>query len=413
MSSPSPALLSAQKRLLQRRIMLGVHPSPKVGEKSSDGFDEAFTAHALSWENCEPLPAHLGYESQRVTESLRKIHPFVQHKQKEYLKINTSWTETIHFEKEDKDSSFETPSISSTELVTVSPDLVGEMFKRKQTSILRLYYLFRYLDTEGSGQLNLSRIRKQLTEAGSPYRICGPKRFGQLLQSGMGLFWTMGNGRIWLRSLPKVLGSFGVTRLQFRSVDMSVSSLLNSMSKTNAHFYATIHSGRNSNAPISRATLTELTGIPKTTQIQYEKTAGITKTTNYAIGPHANEEQRENMAWQRGTAVFTVTDYLGLQGTPGAKYIAWQLPNSYRNLYACRSRSRRKRINNKLGLVIHREPGNGFVRDRFYYADGKHAAEAANRRLKQIIYWPNRKTSYGDQLHCVFQPQPQLGDNYS
>lgn len=408
----SSALLAAQERLLQRRTTLSIPSNATAGEeRPGDASKKSFELQ----ENNRPFPAHLGHGSQRVTDALRRITPFAQHKQIENSAIDLSWTDTIHFEKSVSESPapLEKRSVFKIEIITVSPDLITAAFQCRQTSILRLYYLFRYLDTPGSGHLDENWVRNQLTAAESTYRICGRKRFGQLLNSGMELFWTMSNGRIWLRSLPKVLDSLGVTRLHFRSVDMPLNSLLNSMSKTNAHLYATIHSGRNRDTPISRAAITELTGIPKTTQIQYEKTAGIGKTLNYAIGSQFNHKRHEEIAWQRGTAVFTLTDYLGLQGIPGAKYIAWQMPNSYRKLYTYRSRSRRKRINNKLGLVIHREPGNRFVGDRFYYADGKHAAEVANRGSKHEIYWPHWKTKYGDQLHCIIQPQSQLGGIYS
>ncbi len=136
---------------------------------------------------------------------------------------------------------------------------------------------------------------------------------------------------------------------------MRLTIFLAPLGELNAHLYASFHSGRDSQRPISRHTIKSLTGVPWHTQQRYEKLAHVKTTKNYAVGPQFNSRQQEEHLWQHGCATFTYTDYRGLYGRKGQKYLAWQLPNTYRGPHSRCSQNKKKLLNCKLDLVIDRE----------------------------------------------------------
>ena len=99
------------------------------------------------------------------------------------------------------------------------------------------------------------------------------------------------------------------------------------MGLVKAHFYASFHSGRKHNDPISRETLEEVTGIPARMQREYEKIAGISKRQNMAVGERHTAENVQKRAWLQGTAVFDFIDHHGRQGPQKRHYIAWWQPS--------------------------------------------------------------------------------------
>ena len=121
---------------------------------------------------------------------------------------------------------------------------------------------------------------------------------------------------------------------------------------------------------------------------------------NYAIGERATLENREEAAWEKGGALFTLKDDRGLQGRRGQVYLAWQMPNSYQGPHAQRGRSRQKHLNRRLAdLRKQRDAGNDQAAPRcfrrLYYRDGAGAARAASRRAGEGVYWPGRRGRRG------------------
>lgn len=249
-------------------------------------------------------------------------------------------------------------------------------------------WLLRVIDGPGRGWLPLDEARRQLTDPQSPLRCCG-RRLRQLLAQGEGLFWQRDDqDRLWLRGAPKIAHTLDCGKCQGFPVELPVATLLGGIQGVRAAFYAAFHSGRPP-SPISRDTLTAISGIPARTQLEYDRAAGVRRRRNFAVGERYSAERFQERAWQRGRAVFQFVDTAGRQGRPGGHYVAWHLPNSYQAGYERRSRGSRKRLNRQLADLVQKgTPGNdGPAVERVFFANGGLAARQYNRDPQRDTYW--------------------------
>ena len=289
--------------------------------------------------------------------------------------------------------------------VKLYPDIALGMLQRKQATVGRLWLLLRHLDQAGRGWIRIANIRSLLTQENSPYRLCGKRQLRKLLRRGEGLFWQQREGRVWLRSAAKVAAGLGVARLSGRPVALPVTVLLSGVGEVRAHFYASYHSGRRHDNPISRASQEERTGVPARTQRRYGRVAGLQTQANIAVGPTYKKEVLQEAAWQRGRAVFEFIDVQGQQGEPNGRYVAWHLPNSYRGPHQPAAPGRQRKINRQLkDLVNQRAQGNGGTEtvERLFYADGAEAGQAYNRGAGRDVYWGERPLGGQRALWSVF-----------
>ncbi len=289
--------------------------------------------------------------------------------------------------------------------VKLYPDIGLGMLRREMTAPGRLWLMLRAIDREGQGSISIARAKELLVTESSAWRICGQRQWRNLLREGEGLFWTRDREQIWLKSVAKVALALGVERLAGRPVALPVAALVEGIGAFRAHLYTAFHSGRTKETvrgrqvmPIARVTLAGLSGVGASSQRAYEKETKTKVQTNFAVGEVATEENRENRAWNQGTAVFTLTDYRGQQGQKGKSYLAWQLPNSYLGQHQHRPKGRQKRINRQLkDLVMQGMPGNvGQASEtqrleKRYYPNGKEAALVRGSGLGRDLYWQGHR----------------------
>ncbi len=281
--------------------------------------------------------------------------------------------------------------------VTVHPTMLMAILRHKQEAPARAWLLLRAIDGLGSGRLTVEDARRHLTDAASPWRCLGPRRLRQLLAQGEGLFWQRerhevaqpcGPERLWLKSAAKIAWALDCDKVQGFPVELPVAALLGGIQGVRAAFYAAFHSGR-PESPISRDTLATISGIPGRTQLEYDRTAGVARRRNFAVGECYSAERFQERAWQRGRAVFQFIDIEGRQGRADGQYVAWHLPNSYRANYQRRSRGSRKRLNRQLADLVQKGiPGNdGAAVERVFFANGGLAARQYNRGPERDVYW--------------------------
>ena len=150
----------------------------------------------------------------------------------------------------------DTQSVERSETVTVYPSLLLAMLKQDQEAAGRVYLLLRYLDTNGRGWFHIDEIRERLTRKGSPLKMVGWRRLRQIFHQGEGIFWERDSkGRLWLRSALRIALKLDCHRLRGKRVELPIKTLLGGIGTVRAHFYASFHSGRSTDNPISRDTL--------------------------------------------------------------------------------------------------------------------------------------------------------------
>lgn len=242
------------------------------------------------------------------------------------------------------------PTIPQTvqEMVALPPSLALGLLRTKNVATGRLWLLLRASDSDGRGWITTADAKALLCAQASSWRLCGWRQLRNLLQTGDTLFWKRHNGRIWLRSLPKVLQALGVRSVQGATIQLPTERLLGSVGSARANVYAAFHSGRQTVRPISRATLTQLTGCSANTLRNYEDAAKVEARACYAVGAPIDHASAEQQSWQQGSAAFTLTDRRGKWGRVGQRYLAWQLPNLYVGPFTSIATQQRKRIQRRL-----------------------------------------------------------------
>lgn len=391
----SAELLAANQQLLARRAVRHAQAPPGAGQGESTAAPVTTAAAAAE------LPAHLGWGSAALTGALQRS-----------LRRAAGQGETETEEEEDDDSAESDadnpPAASNSGAIpgsapvadsaplrivqsppsphlpisqpppntfTTHPSLLLAMLQTEHSAPGRVWLLCRYLDRPGRGWLALDDLRAALTTSQSPVTHdplpqLSWRRLRQILGQGRGVFWEQDDrGRLWLYGAARVAANLGVQRLNGQPIELPLSVLTGSLAAFRAHCYASFHSGRDPQAqppnatpaaPIARATLARVTGVPVRTQHAYEQRAGVQVRPNAALLNLQRPDARQEAAFRYGQAIFTLCDRQGRHGRPGQTYTARQLPNSYHMPgHRPASRSRRRRLNRRLqDLVTFQAQGN-------------------------------------------------------
>ncbi len=164
--------------------------------------------------------------------------------------------------------------------IKLYPTLALALLKQEQVVCGRVWLLLRYLDEAGRGWVAPDAVRRVLTDTDSSLYLFGERQLRKLLAQGDGLFWQRDEGHIWLAGLARVAAAVGVEKLAGKPVALPLAVLLGPIGDVRAHLYASFHSSRtktertgSASSPISRATLTDLSGVSPRTQQSYEKKA--------------------------------------------------------------------------------------------------------------------------------------------
>ena len=140
-------------------------------------------------------------------------------------------------------------------------------------------------------------IRERLTKKGSPLQVVGWRRLRQIFHQGEGVFWERdSHGRLWLRSALRIALELDCDRLKGKRVELPINALLGGIGTVRAHFYASFHSGRSTDNPISRDTLASITGLSSRTQRDYDRLAQVERQRNITVGPkHTKNPPKNNI----------------------------------------------------------------------------------------------------------------------
>ena len=399
---PSADLLAANAQLLALRQSLGVASPPPF---APDAAADPATPHQTPESAPFPLPPHLGWESEAVTQALRQA---LTRGEKRLDAAANGHTLLLP---QPARSASPTPSLTAEDIslphdpahetIKLYPTLALAFLKQEQVACGRIWLLLRYLDEAGRGWVAPDAARQAFTDPDSPLYLFGERQLRKLLAQGNGLFWQRDVEHIWLMGLVRVAAALGVARLSGKPVALPLKVLLGPIGTARAHLYASFHSGRtktertgSQSSPISRATLGDLSGVSPRTQQAYERKADVTVKRNLAVGSAVGAVCAQEQAWQHGKALFPFTDFRGRQGKAGQTYHAWQLPNNYFGPHAHLSRGRVRHHNRQLADLRHKgDAGNGQKVEmaRRYYENGAEAGKGWGRRGRVPVYWPGKK----------------------
>ncbi len=410
----SPQLAAAQEQLNERRrqrrqerraAQLPIHTDEQGCPRKSQHPTAA---------QPPPRPAlapHLGWESEGYTRAQRTADARRERRAAYEAARRVNWPQPPTEKRppaETAGRSARAHSQPATDL-RLFPDVAIAMLRQGAAAPGRLWLLLQHIDATGRGWVSTAEARSRLSQQGEPLYLCGWRQLRNLLDQGEGLFWQReeraDGQRIWLAGTARVALQLGVARIQLEPVALPVGHLLQGIGAVRAHFYACYHSSRYHSGravqgrPISRATLAALMQVSPRSQRAYERVAGVRRQPNWAIGPAQAEAeaQAQEMAWERGQALFTFTDRRGHYGRPGARYLAWQLPNSYQGPHQTQGRRHQKALNQQLVDLYSKgftgngkqqvEEGDAPAQPSRFYDNGQAAVRALNRGLDHDAYW--------------------------
>lgn len=387
MVSISAALRKANQELHQKRAQLV--PRHKPGEGKGAPWMEESAADSIATDAViRQLPAHLGWGSDAITAVCRAsadrqqgIDATSNAQQDTRLQLPASSSCHQPIPKTNNN----TPNQSDE--IRLYPDIALGALRSGLASSGRVWMLLQHLDSTGKGWVSIDQAREALTGKGSSLRIVSWRQLRNLLHEGQGVFWQRDKSRIWLRSKAKAAIALDVERLTGRPIRLPVSVLLAEMSIVKAHFYASFHSGRIHNMPISRDRLAEISGVPARTQLEYERITGTDKQRNIAIGERYSEENMQERVWLQGNTAFDFIDYLGIQGEAKRHYVAWWLPNSYTGCHRQCGKGTQRKINRQIGLVIKGRGNNLAQVERVFYRNGSDAAKGYSKNDDNDACW--------------------------
>ena len=222
------------------------------------------------------------------------------------------------------------------------PELNLQAIKEKLTKELRLWYLLRALDPEGAGRVHKQDAQKDLSE------FMSNETFRRTLNSGKGTFWEIrprkkGGDWIVLRGVAKVCFELDVLKLSRTPALISTEHC-----KNMADFRAFIHNGWHTKEdanPISRQTMTKLSGAAKSTQVRYDKKTPTKVTKNKVLTGRVSADGKIPEERQEEGHYYTVL----IDG----KYREVRcLPNSYYTDLEKAPRGRLRHINRELKACV-------------------------------------------------------------
>jgi hypothetical protein len=230
-----------------------------------------------------------------------------------------------------------------------------------EEKLIRVWYLARFLDEEGSGVVLAERVEELLA--------CSSRNFQRLLRQGDGKYWRRCKSK---RGLVLILIGFVRVSRRLgvfyekgsRPVLIPLREFVGGVGRLRAALYSSVHALRDGR-PISRAVLKSITGIPERTQREYDKIAGVEVRRNFALADTVSleREKRAFRVWLRG----------------GTKGWGFQLPNSYRVSYPLGCRGMMSNVSlPKRALIDYYH----FGRDRrlYFFRSPKKLCRAIQRR---------------------------------
>ena len=413
----SADLLSANRQLLERRATLRApaDPTDAAGQGEPVSAPAEPTPPPSLPELLAQLPEHLGWESATLSQALRRGRRDSAEKTTDQPLPSAPAREPDSAESTPIRSGQPTPApvpSSPPDTLTTHPSLLLALLKTQHTAPGRVWLLCRHLDRAGRGWLPVETVPQELAGSPSNLRLGGRRRLRQLLEQGRGVFWEQDDrGRLWLYGAARVAANLGVERLSGQPIQLPLSAVTGSLGAFRAHCYAAFHSGRDRrppdppasggpgqggpppgaapSAPISRAALTRLTGVPARTQRAYDQRAGVQVRRNAALLGTYHLDSYQEAAVRFGRGLFRLCDRRGRHGRPGQTYTARQLPNSYHVPgHRPASRSRRRRLNRRLQLLVNFQAQGKCDRPAAARLYGRSAKELARARREAPLYWP-------------------------
>ena len=245
----------------------------------------------------------------------------------------------------------------------------------RQDRELAVWYLLRFLDPQGNARVrraDLSRLIEQ-------HALMSLSNLKRRLHRGDGTFWILAGEWVFYRSLVHVSAALGV--LPERAPVEVPLDAFKGLARLRAYLYATwLNQGSN---PVSRFTIEKKTGVPKQTQIRYEKAAHVQREKNMGVKPYERGDQVPDGA------------FLSRDGT----LLNVPMPNTYLPLLTELPRGQLKKARQMIRGLFKERPNENI--HRRYFKSGEQAHKC--RRRSEVYFIDRRRSWHGLHLWDLCQ----------
>lgn len=273
--------------------------------------------------------------------------------------------------------------------ITTFGTLTAAILKHDGGTVGRVWLVLRanFAGERQSGMVSADELNQCLSEHFPQY---SQRHLRDLLNRGEGIYWQRDSrGRLWLTGITALAERLDIERLQGTRVIIPLADLTGKLARMRTALQAAFHASRNSDNPISRATLRDLTGISERSQREQERQHAelIEAKANYCLDGRIDQECIHEHAFRYRQSAFQFTDFIGKQGDAGDIHLAHQLPNSYTARYQCASRGRKRKINRQLNRVTQGARGTEWQQiEGVFYDNGAKAVRQLNSGAEEVIY---------------------------
>lgn len=268
----------------------------------------------------------------------------------------------------------------------LQPEIAQAALKLHKDREYRVWVLARALDAAGSSGVKIADLQAFIRQ--EEIRGLSPRTLTKALKRGEGIFWTMDGERLWLRGMWPVSKALGITRLTHAPALIGCDWAQTLKTFRAACYAARFPAGDNYSAPISRKTLSKLTGRTARTQRNYDKAAGVEKKKNY---------KATGKSWRKGDT--NIPDGHTVDYVQGKLELLRWMPNSYRApLLPKAPRGMVYRVNKQMRGDLFRSGEEHSKRDKLYYTSDKSAARRRQSTtpdnlfytVKTKVTWPDK-----------------------
>lgn len=153
-----------------------------------------------------------------------------------------------------------------------------------------VWSILRTIDKEGKGWFNFQEVLKTISDNS----YCNERSVRIWIQNGLGVFFNLSNGRLWLISRDNVFEHFEISYKDNPKLLIPVELLINkSIKRVRANLFACWNS-KKTPTMIARSTLETITEVKRRTQIAYDNMLGTWKKFNYFYDQEGEKKNLSN-----------------------------------------------------------------------------------------------------------------------
>lgn len=253
----------------------------------------------------------------------------------------------------DQADSTKQAGLALSDMLPVYGGLAAAAFRSDDIAVFRVWLILHHVFNRTAKRQVISD--GEIVDLISQLGLFTDRHWRNIRQRGQGRYWDCIDEGLFIYGSRAVSISLNSGfHAPDSTVQVNLGSLTGKYTAARRTLYAVTHK-QHSEAPISRAALSGITGLSRSSQWRLErKNSRLGVAPNYEIiSRYRNIDDLRDAAFIYGSSVYRHVDKRGFHGKAGAAYVARRLPNSYTTTFApVQGNSSRRRLNKQLATHV-------------------------------------------------------------